>query len=426
MAAAEVPAGSVEYAPRKQFWDFHNRSQRWAVIVAHRRAGKTVATVMDLITRALATSKKDARYAYIAPYFGQAKAVAWDYLKRYSRPIAEKFSESELSVELKNGSRIRLFGADNPDALRGMYLDGVVLDEFADMRPSLWGEVIRPLLADRNGWAVFIGTPKGRNVFWDIYDKATRDDAWYPLVLKASETGLIAQSELDDAKKSMTEAQYQQEFECSFEAAIVGAIYAKELGWARAQKRITSVPYDPARPVSTAWDLGYGDSTAIWFYQTQGTTIRIFDYYENHGEPITHYLSLLKSKGYHYETAIMPHDADSNGKFATGKSIADQVRANGFAVTVLKNDLSLENGINHARLVFPRCQFDAERCDKGIEALQHYRWKYNDRMGEVSPTPEHDWASHGADAFRYLALGVGGVTPKHSSRPISYPKRAYA
>lgn len=378
---------------------------------------------MDLITRALATSKKDARYAYIAPYYGQAKAVAWDYLKRYSLQVAAKFSESELSVELKNGSRIRLFGADNPDALRGMYLDGVVMDEFADMRPSLWGEIIRPLLSDRKGWAVFIGTPKGRNVFWDIYDKAKSDADWLSLTLKASETGLIDAEELADARKSMTEAQYEQEFECSFEAAIVGAIYAKELGWARNQDRIGDVPYDPGRLVWTAWDIGYGDATAIWFAQLIDSRIRIIDYYESNGEQIAHYLSLLKSKGYQYDTAILPHDADTNGKFATGRSIAQQVRENGFGVKVLRNDTSLENGINEARKVFPRCHFDKIKTRAGVEALQHYRWDYNQRLDELKPTPVHDWASHAADAFRYLAVGMDTSSKDDWNKKIQYSNK---
>lgn len=419
MAAVEVAVRPIAYTPRPQFEAFHTRGKRWTVIVAHRRAGKTVACVMDLITRALATSKTDARYAYIAPYYSQAKAVAWDYLKRYSQPVARKYSESELSVELVNGSRIRLFGADNPDALRGMYLDGVVLDEFADMRPTIWGEVIRPLLSDRRGWAVFIGTPKGRNVFYDIHVQAQTDDDWLSLVLKASETGLLPEDELRDARKSMTEAQYEQEFECSFEAAVQGAIYAKELGWCRHQGRIKSVPYDPLKLVFTAWDIGYGDATAIWFVQPIDGQVRVIDYYEDHGEPVTHYLQILKSKGYRYDTAILPHDSETNGKFATGKSIADVVRGAGFGVKVVKNNNSVEHGINQARLLFARCHFDQERTKAGVEALQNYQWDYNARLDEFKPTPLHNWASHGADAFRYLALGLD-VNADNPWKPIKY------
>jgi phage terminase large subunit len=421
MAAAEVATRPVDYVPRPQFAEFHERGKRWAVIVAHRRAGKTVACVMDLITRALATGKVDARYAYIAPYFSQAKAVAWDYLKRYSREVVVKQSESELSVELRNGSRIRLFGADNPDALRGMYLDGVVLDEFADMRPTLWGEVIRPLLSDRKGWAVFIGTPKGRNVFYDIHVQARTDADWLSLTLRASETGLIDADELADAKKSMTESQYEQEFECSFEAAVQGAIYAKELAAVRVHGRIKAVPYEPTQLVSTAWDIGYGDSTAIWFSQVIDGRVRLIDYYEDSGEPVMHYLQILKSKGYRYDTTILPHDAETNGKYATGKSIADVVRGAGFGVKVVKNVHSVEHGINQARLLLPKCEFDIERTKAGLEALQHYQWDYNARLDEFKPTPLHNWASHGSDAFRYLALGLD--TQQQAWKPIRYDSR---
>lgn len=423
MAAAEESIRpAVGYAPRSQFLGFHSRSQRWAVIVAHRRAGKTVACVMELITRALATPKKDARYAYIAPFFSQAKAVAWDYLKRYAAPVATKFSESELAVELFNGSRIRLFGADNPDALRGMYLDGVVLDEFADMRPSLWGEVIRPLLADRKGWAVFIGTPKGRNVFFDIYDKAANDPDWYCLTLKASETGILDEKELADARKSMSEAQFEQEFECSFEAAIVGAIFAKELKSARERGRIRAVPYEPSVLVNTAWDLGRGDSTAIWFFQWVGVELRIFDYYENSGEAITHYMGTLKGRGYNFDTCYLPHDAEHK-QLVTEKSIVEIVRSNGFKAEIVPN-MKLEQGINSARLMLGKCLFDKERCKDGLEALTHYRWDFNQRLDEVKSVPLHDWASHGADAFRYLSIIADRAKPDPGwGKPLKYDSR---
>ncbi len=205
------------YKPRDVFLDFHDRQQRWAVIIAHRRAGKTVACINDILWRALTETKENARYAYIAPYYAQAKSIAFDYLMQFSEPARVKHNISELWVELFNGARIRLFGADNPDALRGLYLDGVVLDEYADMKPKIWGEVIRPLLADRQGWATFIGTPKGHNTFYDIYQYATiNKNEWYSSVLRASQTQLILQAELDDALKSMSIDQYQQEFECAF------------------------------------------------------------------------------------------------------------------------------------------------------------------------------------------------------------------
>lgn len=425
MAAAENLVRPVGYEPRAPFRDFHHRNERWAVIVAHRRAGKTVACVAELITRALATSKVNARYAYIAPYREQAKTVAWEYLKHYAMPVTVNpetdFRESELSVKLYNGSTIRLFGADNPNALRGMYLDGVVLDEYADMRPELWRTVIRPALSDRNGWAVFIGTPRGRNAFWEIHDKATRDETWFAVLLKASETGLLPESELADARRTMSENAYLQEYECSFDAAIQGAIYAKELIHARQRQQFGIVPYEPIKLVNTAWDIGYGDATAIWFWQWHDGEMRVIDFYESSGEPITAYMQVLKARGYKYDTLWMPHDAE-NKSIITGSSVCDMLRQNGFKVRMVPK-LSLEDGINAARLLFGKARVDEKRCSAGLEALQHYRWDWNPRMDEAKPTPVHDWSSHAADAWRYMALAARHDPDQRRDKPLPIDTR---
>ena len=220
---ASVKRVIIPYAPRRVFLPFHERKQRFAVGVAHRRCGKTVACINDKIARALKSGREGYRAAYIAPFLRQAKDVAWDYLKRYSYPVlAAPPNESELFVPLINGARIRIYGADNPDALRGGYLDDVTLDEFADMRPGVWGEIIRPMLADRQGSATFIGTPKGKNTFFDLYERAKADpENWFSFMLRASETGLIAQEELAAARIEMTQGQYDQEFECSFDANLL-------------------------------------------------------------------------------------------------------------------------------------------------------------------------------------------------------------
>jgi phage terminase large subunit len=384
---------------------------------------------MELLTRALATPKPSARYAYIAPYREQAKTVAWNYLKHYAmnvvRDPAVDMRESDLEVRLFNGSTIRLFGADNPNALRGMYLDGVVMDEYADMRPSLWGEVIRPTLSDRRGWAVFIGTPRGRNAFYDINQQALTDPDWFHLELKASETGLLDEKELSDARKTMTANQYEQEYECSFDAAIIGAVYAKELFACRKAGRVKTLPYDASRLVYAAFDIGRRDATAIWFYQVIQAEVRCIDYFEDQMEAAPYYASVLRSRGYNYDTLYLPHDADK-GEAATGITFSEVMRQNGFRVEVLKA-ISVEDGINAARMLFPRVYFDESKCQPGLEALQAYQWGYNARMDELKTVPVHNWASHGADAFRYLAVSVkSGIEAKPSSRPISYPKRAYA
>ena len=248
------------YRPRAQFVPFHRRTQRFACLVCHRRAGKTVASINELQEGAHRCRLVRPRFAYIAPFLKQAKTVAWDYLRAAVAPLRPGGAgthETELRADYHNSGQVRLYGADNPDALRGIYLDGVVLDEYADMDPRMWTEVIRPALADRQGWAVFIGTPKGRNAFFELWRRSQTDSDWFSLMLKASETGLIAESELALARRELSEEQYAQEFECSFDAAIIGAYYGKLMAQAEREKRIAGVPYDPAALVWTSWDLGH-------------------------------------------------------------------------------------------------------------------------------------------------------------------------
>jgi hypothetical protein len=291
-----------------------------------------------------------------------------------------------------------------------------VLDEYGDMRPNVWGEIIRPLLTDRKGWAVFIGTPKGKNHFHAIHETAEKGGDWLSLSLRASETGLIDPPELADAKAQMTPEQYAQEFECAFDVPALGAIYAPELAQARSDARIGRVPYDGSALVHTAWDLGVGDSTAIWFYQNVQNEIHLIDYAEDSGKPITHYLGLLASKRYVYGKHYVPHDA-AGRELGTGKSIAEMMRAQGTEPVVLKRE-NVETGINAARVLFARCWFDADACAVGLDALMNYRRDFNDKLGEFKNTPVHDWASHGADAFRYLAMSAESARAK--PKPFSF------
>ena len=260
--AAQPKTLKPAYKPRPQFLPFHHRSKRWSVIVVHRRGGKTVANINELIERGLYTKKPDAQFAYVAPQLKQAKKNAWAYLKKYSKHAAKRVNESELFVELVNGSRIYIFGADDPDSARGLYLDGVVIDEAAQIKPSFWTEVIRPALADRKGWAVFCGTPKGKgNLLYSLRQKALASpDKWFYLELKASETGLIGAKELQELKDDMEDAEYQQEFECSFEAALKGSYYGEHITRLDALGNLRdTVPYDGTEPVSLAMDIGYNE-----------------------------------------------------------------------------------------------------------------------------------------------------------------------
>jgi hypothetical protein len=382
--------------------------------------------VCELILRALYTQKKHARYAYIAPFYSQAKQAAWTYLKEYTLPFVtsqKQVRESELSVTLPNGATIRLYGADNPDALRGTYFDGVILDEYGDCRPSLWGEVILPTLADRRGWAVFIGTPKGKNHFYEIHQRATQSDDWFSLTLPASQTRRISHEELDELRSQMTDAEYRQEFECDFTAAVLGTYYADIIS--RLEERQQIHPHrpehDPSQPTYVAADLGYKDSTALWFWQHAPDGIAIIDYEEHHGQPLSFYVDLLASKPYHIERFYLPHDARAK-TLQTGRSTLEQFVDADLPVDIVPN-LKRQQGIDAARLVLPYCYFNRTATQDGIEALRAYRRKYDDRKKTFSNEPLHDHASDGADAFRYLALVARTRLPTVRRAPGTRPER---
>lgn len=420
MAAAEkVEHIFLDYKARPQFKPFHARNRRFACIVAHRRAGKTVACIMDTIDWALRNEREAPRYAYVAPFLAQAKETAWDYLKRYARPVTSKVNESELWVELCNGARIRIHGADNPDRLRGTYLDGVVLDEYADMRPSVWGEVIGPMLADRQGWAIFIGTPRGRNEFWEVYERAKVDDAWYHLMLKASDTHILNAEELAVWRQELTPEQYEQEFECSFEAAILGAYYGKEMADAQREGRITEVAWQPSLPVYTAWDLGKGANMAVWAWQMAGKEVHVIDYLEGaHSDGIPHMIAQLKGKEYgnHIVNDWVPHDARA-AEIGTGRTRIE-------TLLILKRmprvvaDHKIDDGINAARVEFKRFWFDELHCRDGLEALRQYCAEFDEKLKVFRNVPRHDWTSHAADAFRYMAMAWREMAkPKEKPKP---------
>jgi hypothetical protein len=373
--------------------------------VAHRRAGKTVAFINEAIRGALTCGLPNPRFGYVAPLLGQAKSVAWDYVKHYCTPIpGVKFNEAELRADLPNGGRVRLFGADNYDALRGMYFDGVILDEFGDMDPRAWTEVIRPQLSDRNGWAAFAGTPRGKNTFYDLRNRAKSGEGeWSLWELKASETKVLSVDELADARASMDEAAYLREYECSFDAAIEGAYYAAEMQATEADKRLCRIPVEPTIKVDTAWDLGIDDATAIWFVQDAGRERRLIDYMEVSGEGLPQIVKRLENKGYRYGRHLLPHDVEVRelGNGTSRKETLEQLGLRNIEV-IAKQEVA--DGINSVRLMMPRCWFDSERCARGIEALKQYRREWDGKRQTWRERPFHDWTSHAADAFRYLAL----------------------
>lgn len=402
------------YRPRPQFVPFHKRTERWSAIVAHRRCGKTVACIMDLIDAALRSKKSSPRFAYIGPYYSQTKAVAWDYMKQFTHMIPNvAINESELRVDFPTGGRVRLFGAENFNALRGLYLDGVVLDEYADMDPRVWPEVIRPALSDRKGWAVFIGTPKGRNGFYDIWSGnpetgwpgALESPDWFHLMLKASETQILDKAELDDARRTMTPEQYAQEYECSFDAAIIGSYYGKDIADLDEAKRITAVPWERQLLVDTAWDLGLDDATAVWFFQTVGREVRVIDHYEINDQGLDETVKVLLAKPYTYGTHYLPHDIEIR-ELTSGISRIETLRNLGLRDINVGMKANPVERVNATRMLLPRCVFDAEKTKRGLEALKNYRREWDDKRKTFRTHPCHDWSSHSSDAFGEYAVNM--------------------
>ena len=401
----------IPYKPRPLQKDMHKELKRWNVLVMHRRFGKTVWAVNQLIKTTLTCPLPRPRTAFVAPTFAQAKRIAWDYVKFYAGVIpGVQFNETELRADFPNGGRIMLLSAENPDALRGIYLDECVFDEFGMQNPRVWGEVVRPALSDRQGSACFLGTPAGHNHFYDLLETAKGQLAegssdWYYKICKASDTGIVRPEELEAAQAQMTPEQYEQEYECSFTAAIIGAYYGKLLSDADDAGRVTRVPYDPAYPVHTAWDLGINDSTAIWFAQVfRGGAVNVIDYYESSGVGLDHYADILSKKDYTYGDHLAPHDIEVR-ELGSGKSRWETAYTLGIKFRVIPK-MKVADGINAARMLIPKCYFDRDNCGEGLEMLRQYRQEWDEKRKSFRDHPRHDYTSHAADAFRYLAVGL--------------------
>lgn len=399
-------------------------SRKYGVMICHRRWGKTVLAVSRLCRNA-ANGGETYRGAYLAPTYRQAKDVAWDYILKIARAAGARINISELSVEFPNGARIRLYGAENPDSLRGLNLCDVVIDEVAQMPRSMWTEIILPMLVSTQGRALFVGTPKGKNLLLAIWEEArAHPDQWVALMYKTSDTHFFTEETLGKARRSMSEEEYLQEYECSFAASVKGSYYGRLLETAEHDGRICGVPYNPAFAVITAWDLGFSDSTAIWFAQAVGQEVHIIDYYASSGVGLDHYARVLKEKGYVYGEHLFPHDV-AVSELGTGKTRLETLRTLGLPGRVLKA-ARVDDGINAVRMLLPRCWFDREKCEAGLDALRMYQRDWDEKAQDFRSAPRHDWTSHGADAFRYLAMGIDGAAAKISGSVFTPMKQQYS
>lgn len=415
----------IPYSPRRLFQPYHDRTARFSKIVAHRRFGKTVGTINDTVRAALLNGRAHPppRYGYVAPTYTQAKDVAWGYLKHYTAPFPDlQSSESELWVQLPTGARIRLYGADNYERLRGLYFDGLVIDEPALMDPRAWPEVMRPTLSDHSGWATFIGTPAGRNWFYRVdrdQDGKELPD-WFRLVLKASETGVLDEAELADARRTLSADQYEREYECSFDAMVQGAYYAEGIKQLRAQKRLGKVGADPYMTYRAFWDLGgtgaKSDHTVIWIAQFVQRAINVLDYYEAQGQPLAAHIAWLRQHGYDKCHCTLPHDGATHDRVYS-VSFESALEQAGFEVAVVPNQGrgAASARIEATRRLLPRVWMNEATCTPGLDALAAYHSKRDEERG-IDLGPEHDWSSHAADAFGLMCISYEEPSVKKSDR----------
>ena len=447
----------IGYVPRPLQASITASERRFNSEVVHRRFGKTVMKVRKLLVRAVFCPFRNGRYGYAAPTYKQAQEIAWLYLREYHDRLWRWFGQEDgqgrrnvanLWVEVPDlhggTARITLYGLDNPkQRLRGLYFDGIVLDEWAQMPPSKFSQEVRPMLSDqsragydmhgiRNQWADFIFTPFGRNHAHTMHQQALvwadggvvkeidgatfeereiRRDDWYACTYKASETGYIDDDELEDARHDMGENKFMQEFECSFDAAVEGAIFASELEKLEQLGQLGAARWNKLAPVNTAWDLGFDDATAIWFFQHVAGGmdgrggVNIIDYYEASGAGLDHFASVLANRGYRYGYHLFPHDVEQT-ELSTGRDRRASLTELGIRVSVVPKVRHKVDAINAAMVLLPRCAFNIERCMEGLDKLRLYRREFDERLQVFREKPVHDQFSHSADAFMTLASGL--------------------
>lgn len=405
-------------------WKYLEGGGRRATAIWHRRAGKDDVCLHWTATAAI---QRPAVYWHMLPQAAQARKAIWDAVnphtglrrieEAFPPEVAPKKRDNDMAIKFINGATWQVVGSDNYNSLVGTPPVGVVFSEWALADPQAWA-YIRPILAENNGWALFITTPRGRNHAFQTYKTALEDDSAFAQVLTAEQTSVFSPETLASERleyiaefgPEVGEAMFQQEYYCSFDAAVIGAYYAHIITRLEQQGRVGDVPHDPAVPVYTAWDLGIGDSTAIWFFQLIGPAIHVIDYYETSGAGLDHYVRTLKEKqqecGYLYEDRqhLAPHDIEAR-EWGSGRTREEQARGLGLKFRVVPMHL-VDDGINAARAILPRCRFDAVKCERGLNALRAYRAEYDEKHKVIKPRPLHDWSSHASDAFRYLAMGV--------------------
>lgn len=362
---------------------------------------------------------------HILPTYSQAKKVIWDsstndgqrILDYIPKEVIESKNGQEMKIRLTNGSMYQLIGSDNIDSLVGTNPKIIIFSEYAIQSPAAW-EYLRPILDVNKGYALFISTPRGKNHFYDLVCMARSNPNWYCEVLSVKDTGVLTEIDIQSIRdEGVSDELIEQEYYCSFNRGVEGSYYGRLIEKAREEKRICNIPYETRSPVHTAWDIGFGDSTSICFWQEIGGELRIVDFYEAQGEGIAHYAKILQSKPYVYGTHYMPHDAGS-GSIQTGRTLQDVAYEQGIKTTILERESDIQIGIEAVRQLLSIAYFDEKKCAFLLKCLENYHKKYNEKQQSYSEAPMHDWASHACDSFRYVAnariqfgRGPGSLTP---------------
>ena len=383
-----------------------------AILLWHRRAGKDKVALNFMITQMY---KKVGNYFYCLPEYAQARKVIWEsigsdgsrFVDHFPPALIKSKNDHEMTIEFVNGSIFRLIGADQYNSVMGTNPVGIIFSEYSIQDPHAWG-YFRPILAENDGWAIFVYTARGKNHGFNLYNMAKNNPNWYVSKLTADDTGVLSKEKLENEKKEMfadtgDDALFFQEYYLDFNAAVQGAYYSRLLNEAEAQGRFRQTLFDPAVEVETWWDLGVGDSTSVWFTQTVANEVRVIDFYESHNKGLTEYIKVIREKPYVYKAHHAPHDIQVR-EFTTGKTRLEVARELGIRFIIVPK-LSVDDGIQAVRNILPRCIFDSLKCQKGLEALASYHKEYDDQAKTFKDRPDHDWSSHASDAFRYFAVG---------------------
>lgn len=415
------------------------------VCVWHRRAGKDKDGFNLMVYAANPASKNPGpiqrvgNYIYVFPTYAQGKEALWENIDgdgfrtidHAPAALVASKNVTDMRITFTNSSTIRIMGAEFPNRLRGPNPVGVIFSEYAVMNPRAW-DVVRPILLENGGWALFLYTPLGKNHGKTLWDMASKNPAWFSECLTVEDTfrpdgrRVITEAMIEAERASgMAEEMIEQEYYCSWSGAMVGSYYGKLLEAAEKEGRISKVPYDPALPVHTMWDLGIGDAMAIWFAQQVGREIRLIDYYVNSGEGMAHYAKVLGEKPYVYGTHYAPHDAKARMLDEKGRTRVEVAKNLGIDFNVMRQ-LAIDDGIEAVRNMLPRTWIDSEKCERGVDALKSYRKEYDEKRQQYHDRPYHDWSSHGADALRTGAVGLPGTPKGESDKPGQGGRRGYS